>query len=61
MAEREVEMECNSCVFYYYEADTNWSECTHKDYDIEKPDYCPGRYSIEDAKADAKYKDNDKY
>uniref|UniRef100_A0A6M3LHC3 Uncharacterized protein n=1 Tax=viral metagenome TaxID=1070528 RepID=A0A6M3LHC3_9ZZZZ len=54
-------MDCNGCVWYYYESDTNWKECRHEDYDIENPDHCPGEYAIEDAKADAKYKDCDKY
>jgi len=52
---------CRGCVWYYYEPDTNWKECRHEDYDIENPDHCPGEYSIEDAKADAKYGNRDKY
>jgi len=42
------------CVYDYYEEDTNYGECRHPDFDPEKPDHCPGYYSKEDAKADAK-------
>ena len=53
---------CNGdCVYDYYESDTNYGECRHPDFDIEKPDFCPGYCSKEDARADAKYKDRDKY
>ena len=52
---------CSGCVYDYYEPDTNWGECKHPDYNEELPDKCPGYYSKEDAKADAKYKDRDKY
>ena len=45
---------CMSCVFYLYEMDTNWSECQHPDYDPDKPEVCPGRYSKSDAADDAK-------
>ena len=49
------------CVYDYYEYDTNYGECRHPDFDTENPDHCPGYYSKEDARADAKYKDSDKY
>jgi hypothetical protein len=45
--------DCSGCVHYYYEADTNWKECRHPEFDENKPDTCPGCYSKEDAKADA--------
>lgn len=48
--------ECIGCVFYYYEKDTNWAECRHPNADVNKPDDCPGRYSIEDAQAVARYR-----
>jgi len=44
---------CNGCVFFYEERDVNYRTCKHPDYD-EEEDVCPGRYDIEDAKADAK-------
>jgi len=50
-----------NCVFYYYEGDTNCDECRHPDLDAENPEHCPGYISKEDAQADAKYKDKDKY
>ena len=53
--------ECGGCVFDYYESDTNYKTCKHPDFNIEEPDYCPGYYSQEDAKADAKYGHCDKY
>jgi len=49
------------CVYDYYESDTNYGECQHPDFDIEKPDHCPGYLSKEQAKADAKYSHKDKY
>ena len=49
------------CVYDYYEYDTNYGECRHPYFDPEKPDHCPGYYSREEARADAKYKDRDKY
>ena len=49
-----INTDCISCVFCLYELDTNWSECQHPDFDIEKPDNCPGYYSKEDARYDAK-------
>ncbi len=49
------------CVYDYYESDTNWGECRHPDFDIEKPDHCPGYLSREQVKADAKYSHKDKY
>ena len=56
-----MDSECRMCVHYYHESDTNWTECTHEDYDMENPDHCPGIYYISDAKADAKYGHCDKY
>ena len=53
--------ECWDCIFYYYERDTNFKLCKHPDYDVNKPDHCPGQYSKDDAKADAKYGHCDKY
>ena len=52
---------CSGCVYDYYEPDTNWGTCKHPNYNEELPDKCPGYYLKEDAKADAKYKDQDKY
>jgi len=49
------------CVYDYHEDDTNYGECRHPDFDPENPDNCPGYYSKEDARADAKHKDKDKY
>lgn len=61
-------MECNGCVFYRYEGDTNFSYCTNEKQEFEgqgaflKGDAdCELYYSIEDAKADAKYGSCDKY
>jgi len=46
--------DCYSCIFEYYESDTNYRTCKHPDYDEDNPDHCPGSYLIEDAKADEK-------
>ncbi len=55
---------CN-CIYSYYESDTNYWECTCPECEEEEekerlPD-CPHQYSIDDAKADAKYGSRDKY
>ncbi len=53
-------MECRGCVYYRYESDTNYSYCI-KPNSVEFPEECNSYYSIEDAKADAKYGHCDKY
>ena len=55
-----MENDCANCVYCHYEEDVNYLVCNHPDYD-EETDVCPGRYSIEDARADARYKDCEKY
>lgn len=53
--------DCSGCVYNYYESDTNYKLCTHPYFDEAEPDKRPGKYAIEDAKADAKYSHCDKY
>jgi hypothetical protein len=45
---------CQGCTFFYHESDTNYSECRSPARDEIEYDDCPGYYSQEDAKADAK-------
>ncbi len=61
-------MDCSGCVYYRYEEDTNYFYCTNEKQEFEGQvfvlqgdDACKLRYSIEDAKADAKYGHCDKY
>jgi len=56
-------MNCSGCVHYVYESDTNFSYCTHREHPSGSvlPEECEDYYSIEDAKADAKYGDKEKY
>ena len=49
-----IDTDCISCVFCRYELDTNWAECLHPDFDPDKPNECPGYYSKDDARDDAK-------
>ena len=61
----------NDCCWYVYEKDTGFSYCRNdrREYDedlelYDEDDPCVGckdYYYIEDAKADAKYGDKDKY
>lgn len=52
---------CSGCLYEYYEADTNFRDCKHPDFNLEESDKCPGYYSKADAKADVKYSHCDKY
>uniref|UniRef100_A0A6M3KW64 Uncharacterized protein n=1 Tax=viral metagenome TaxID=1070528 RepID=A0A6M3KW64_9ZZZZ len=59
-------MNCQGCVYYRYEADTNFKYCTCvnqelQDQSINGYEACHLYYSIEDAKVDAKYGSMDKY
>jgi len=56
-------MNCQGCVFYRYESDTNFKYCIKTPFDLERMEQeeCPDYYLIEDAKADAKYGHCDKY
>ena len=53
-------MQCNDCVHFYTEEPMCWAECLHKDYDpdtwdiIMRDGECPGYYSKENARYDAK-------
>ena len=57
-------MGCFQCVYYRHERDTNYKYCT-KDKEGDNNDFpnieCDECYYIADAKADAKYRDCDKY
>ncbi len=57
-------MDCQGCVYYYYERDTGYKTCENPKFEdswLEGPDDCPHWYSREDAKADAKYGHCDRY
>ena len=50
------------CVWYYEEAEVNWRECKHPEYDEDWDcEGCEYAYDRETAKADAKYGSCDKY
>ena len=55
----------NDCCWYVYEKDCNAQYCRHIDHEDSEEDdpcsECRDYYTIEDAKADAKYRDKDKY
>ena len=59
---------CQYCVFYRYESDTNFHYCIKPPFDLERMElermeleHCPDYYNQDDAKADAKYGSRDKY
>ncbi len=57
-------MNCQGCVYYRYESDTNFDYCTKdkgEEFDLERETPCDDYYAVEDAKADAKYGRCDKY
>lgn len=55
-------MSCQGCVWFYEEKDVNWKECKHPDHTEEDElEECKDYYSKEDAKADSKYREYDKY
>jgi hypothetical protein len=56
-------MNCNGCVYYRYERDTNFKYCTLHDASEVDPSFgsCPDYYNSEDARNDAKYGHCDKY
>ena len=61
-------MDCQGCVYYKYESDTNFSYCTNPKQEFEgqifvlqENDSCELRYAVDDAKADARYGHRDKY
>jgi len=54
---------CQHCVYYRYESDTNFQYCVKPPFDLERMEleHCPDYYNQDDAKADAKYGHCDKY
>jgi hypothetical protein len=56
-------MNCQHCVYYRYESDTNFEYCTKHDTSEVAPSFgsCPDYYNQDDAKADAKYGGQDRY
>jgi hypothetical protein len=59
-----MDMECQGCVYYKYEVDTNFAYCAKgkgQEFDQENEVPCEDYYAVEEAKADAKYGHCDKY
>jgi hypothetical protein len=56
-------MNCQHCVYYRYEPDTNFQYCIKPPFDLERMEleHCPDYYNKDDAKADAKYGGQDRY
>lgn len=56
-------MNCNGCTYYRYESDTNYTYCIKTPFDEERMELsdCPDYYNKDDASADAKYGDCDRY
>lgn len=56
-------MNCNDCVYYRRETDTNFEYCIKTPFDSERMllENCPHYYNHQDAKDDTKYGDKDHY
>jgi len=55
-------MSCQGCFWLYEERDVNWRECKHpKHSEEDELEECEHYYSIDDAKADARYAGDDRY
>ena len=49
-----------NCEYYDYDTETGFGHCNHPDWE-EDQTICPGEYSKQDAKNDAKYSKEDRY